>query len=315
MRCAWKIAIFLVLLGSASTPAAELPKPATPEAKIEALFTPGRDVLDIKLAVDAMADPSAGIAEGRAAIDGLAASLLPMAAGAQGSNAKLQVLRRFLYVSGPWNGGRPFSYDMSDPRGAKPVNRLLTHYVRARLGNCITMPMLAMILGRRIGLKLTLAVAPFHVFNKYTDDAGTVWNLEATSGLGFTRDAWYRLQLPMTDAAVAKGTYLRALSEDENVALMAMLIVEHDMAAKQPEAAIAAVNVILRHDPDNAIGLVWRGSANALRLRRDVFPLIQALGFLPPEMSAYAEALSANNLADFTAAEALGWTEQDGIKQ
>ena len=203
--------VLLALALSLSAAAGE--PPVLEEGRIEALFAPGRDLLDVKLAVDGMIDP-AGAAGGRAEVETLAAALQAMAAGAQGSNARLQVLRRFLNESGPWNGGRPFAYDMADPLGSNPASKRLTHYLRTRLGNCVTMPMLAVILGRRIGLKLTLAVAPSHVFVKYTDDAGRVWNLEATSGLGFTRDVWYRRNLPMTDAAVAKGTYLRALSED-----------------------------------------------------------------------------------------------------
>lgn len=137
---------------------------------------------------------------------------------------------------------------MADPLGRNPANKLLTRYIRTRLGNCVTMPLLATILGRRIGLKMTLAAAPLHVFVKYTDDSGTVWNLEATSGLGFTRDIWYRKELPMTDSAIGSGIYLRPLSEEENVALMATSLIEHDMKiTHRPENAIIIADVILRH--------------------------------------------------------------------
>ncbi|CAN5243709.1 transglutaminase family protein [soil metagenome] len=306
--------VFLALLGKFASPrSGELLSPSSTEAQIERLFAPGRDLLDIKLAVDAMVDPSITAPKGRAAFEALAAALKALSAEAKGSNAKLNVLRRFLTESGPWNGGRPFSYDMADPLGTNPANKLLARYIDTRLGNCVTMPMLAMLLGRRIGLTMTLAVAPSHVFVKYTDDAGAVWNLEATSGLGFTRDVWYRRNLPMTDAAVAKGTYLRALSDEENAALMATLLVEHHLAAKRPDEAIAAANVILRHAPRDAYVLAKRGSAYALKLRRDVIALYPDLGALPLDIRLYADGLYRNNQADFAAAEALGWTEREGI--
>ena len=308
-------AVLALAFLSAPPQAVEAPsQPPSLETQIEALFAPGRDLLDVKLTVDRMVEPSADPDEGRKAVDALAAELLPMAEGIKTSHGKLQVLRRFLYRSGPWNGYRPFSYDMTDTLGKNPVNKLLTHYVRTRLGNCVTMPILAMILGRRMGLKMTLAAAPFHIFVKYTDDDGKLWNLEATSGLGFTRDLWYRKELPMTDQALAKGIYLRPLSEEENAALMATFLIEHEMRAKQPENAIAAAGTILRHNPRDANLYLWRGSAYALILRRDVVARFPDPGSLPPEMRAYADALYYQNQVSFAQAEALGWTEQDGIK-
>ena len=204
---------------------------------------------------------------------------------------------------------------MADPLGRRLSSKRLGTYLETRRGNCVTMPMLVMILGRRIGLDMTLATAPHHVFVKFTDEQGKVWNLEATSGAGYTRDIWYRKNLAMTDQAVAKGTYLRALNDDQVKAVMATYLVEHFMAEKQPEQAIAAADVILRHHPGDAIMHVWRGSAFGLMLRRDVVARYADLGALPREVKAYADALYRNNVADFEAAEALGWTEQDGETQ
>lgn len=286
------------------------------EQRVEALLAPGRDFLDVKLTVDAIVKPSVTIGEGKAAVDELTAALLPMAKDARTAIEKLLVLRRFLYQTGPWNGFRPFAYDMKDPLGKNLSNKLLAHYIRTRLGNCVTMPMLALILGRRIGLKMTLALAPHHVFIKLTDDAGRVWNIEATSGLGSTREAWIRKELPMTDKAVQEGIYLRPLSETENAALVVTFLIERDMkAANRPEDAIATANVLLRHNPRDATALIWRGSAYHVFLKRNVIDVYSDLGALPSEIRAFADALYMNNQADFAAAEALGWTEWDGIKQ
>ncbi len=177
------------------------------------------------------------------------------------------------------------------------------------------MPMLALILGRRMGLKMTLAVAPLHVFIKFTDDAGKVWNLEATSGLGSTRDMWIRQELPMTDRAIEEGIYLRPLSEAENAGLAVRLLVEHEMQARRAENVIAATNIILRFNPRDAITRVWRGSAYSLKLRQEVVNVYPDLSRLPPDVKIYADALLQQNLADFAAVEALGWTELDGIKK
>jgi regulator of sirC expression with transglutaminase-like and TPR domain len=162
--------------------------PAQREAQIEALFAPGRSLEEVKLAVDGMVNPEQDASDIAAELDKLSRVLLPMVADAKGDHAKLKVLRQFIYENGPWNENRPFAYDLADPKGRTSENKLLGTYLRTRRGNCISMPILFAILGQRMGLKTTLAVAPFHMFVKFTDEAGKEWNLEPTSGGGYTRD-------------------------------------------------------------------------------------------------------------------------------
>jgi regulator of sirC expression with transglutaminase-like and TPR domain len=285
------------------------------EAQVEALFTPGRDLMDVKLAVDELVDPTSDVASVRAEIDKMAATLLSMAAAAHGDHEKLKVLRKFLYESGPWNGDRPFVYDMALTKGEKypnkPELKLLGYYTKTRLGNCVTMPILLAILGRRMGLKMTLALAPFHVFVKFTDETGKEWNIEATSGAGYTRDLWYRRELPMSDLAVSKGTYLRGLSEEETKAVLASLLVEQDMAVQNPDRVIVTASVILRHFPNLSSALLYRGSAYAQLIER--YNLI--LNDTPPEFGDIVRDFYRRNQQDFAAAEALGWTEKEGEKQ
>lgn len=285
------------------------------ETQLEALFAPGRDVLDVKLAIDAMLEPSARIDESRAAVNELSTTLLPWAKGARTSHDKLKVLRRFIYEAGPWNSYRPFVYDMADPSGKNPNNQMLTSYLQTRLGNCVTMPILVMILGRRLGLRMTLVDAPSHVFVKFTDDLGKEWNLEATSGAGYTRDVWYRQNISMKDEAVTNGTYLRALGDEEVKALMLSSLASKELKIGSPENAIVIANVMLRHAPRLVLGWLYRGSAYGKLLRRDITEPFPDLAFLPPDIRAYAETLYRQNLADFAQAEALGWTERDGVKQ
>jgi regulator of sirC expression with transglutaminase-like and TPR domain len=250
-------------------------------AQIEALFTPSRDMLDVKLAVDAMAGGTA--ADTKSDVDQMSAKLSAMTAGVQTSREKLKILRRFIYEPGAWNEAQAFAYDQSDPLGTKPANRHLAQYLKTRRGNCITMPVLFVVLGQRIGLTLTLSTAPFHVLVKYTDDDGAVWNLEATSGGGFTRDAWYRKELPMSDEAVTKGTFLKPLTAEQNTALIASFMVEHLMTTGRYEDAIVAADTILKHDPASTYVHVKRGSAYYLLLKRDVLDRYKLQSEMPLE--------------------------------
>ncbi len=281
-------------------------------AEVQDLFQERLDLLEVKLAVDHIVDPTTDLASSRATIDQMAADVLRMAGENAGSAQKLEALKRYLYESGEWNQHRPFTYDLGDPLGENPANRLLQRYLDTRQGNCITMPILFLALGQRLGLKMTLAQAPLHVFIKYTDDAGSTWNLEATSGGGFTRDLWYRQKLPMSDEAVANGTYLRALDHEEAVALIASFLVEHHLAEGQFEAAISTADVILQHSPDFAYLLVKKGSAYGSLLRRELAGKYPQASDIPPDLKAKADRWYGENLAAFAQAEALGWRPQDG---
>ncbi len=302
--------LFLIIMFTASPSAAMTYENKPLEAQIEALFVPGRDPLDVKIAIDQLSGGTAG--NTKIEVDHMTKALRGMTADAQTEREKLDSLKRFLYVAGWWNGGKAFVYDHADPKAQNPVNRLLGHYVETRLGNCVTMPVLFMILGKRIGLNMTLAQAPLHILVKYTDETSAIWNLEPTSGGGFTRDEWYRRTLPMSDEAISNGIYLRPLSDDESVAFMAVNIVEHFLKSGRPEDAIVTADILLRHNPRDAHLLAKRGSAFYLILKRDVIERYPHQSDLTPEIKAYGDELYAQNQAAFAAAESLGWRQSDG---
>jgi regulator of sirC expression with transglutaminase-like and TPR domain len=309
-------AVFLIFFVSAAQATDYRTAFADPtlEAKLEFLFASDRELSDIKFIVDQMADAEGDIAAARFSLDELTKRLREMAAGVRTSADKLKVLKRFIYEEGTWNHNRPFAYDMTDPLGTKPANRYLHNYLSSRRGNCVTMPILFVILGQRIGLNLTLAEAPLHILVKYTDDDGAVWNLEPTSGGGFARDAWYRKELPMTDRAVAEGTYLRALSSEEAVAMIVLQAAETHMRAGRYEQAVVAANVLLRHFPRFAHAMVVKGSSYTMIMRRDILANYAREIDMPPEVGAYADMLYFESQSAFARAEALGWTERDGLK-
>ncbi|HTU64676.1 MAG TPA: hypothetical protein VMF52_01895, partial [Steroidobacteraceae bacterium] len=174
-----------------------------------------------------------------------------------------------------------------------------------------SMPILYVILADRLGLKVAIAMAPSHLFVKATDPAtGRVFNLETTSGAHVTRDEWYREQLPMSDLAVEKGTYLRALTRRETVAVMAELLIEHYQQTGRPRAVIAAANEILGVFPDFADVLVARASAQG-RLLSEFQRKYASFEMIPPESRAEFQSLVAGNERDFARAHELGWQQPE----
>ncbi len=242
-----------------------------------------------------------------ATVEKMIATLPPEAAAS--SLERMKALRAFLYEPGWWNDQEALSpTTWTDPYGRKFGTQELTTYLSTRKGNCISMPILFLVLGERIGLNITLATAPLHAFVKWRDaESGQSWNLEATSGGGFTRDDWYRQTLPMTDEAVKNGVYLRALSRRETVALMATLVLEDLLLEERYEEAIAVADVLIEANPADAYALVKKGSAYYRILQRDILRPYPNQKDLPADKRGYAVELYRANQAAFAKAHALGW--------
>lgn len=276
------------------------------------------DFARAKLAVDRLIDPNIDANHVLAEIDHMVATINKMLATlppqeASTSVAKLKALQSFLYRSGQWNGGRQFHYDMDDPLGQNPAHMLLVHYLATREGNCVSMPILFVILGERLGLDVTLSAAPLHVLVKYTHSDGVTYNLEATSGAGFTRDDWYRRNMPMTDEAIANGVYLKVLSRREAYAVIATSAVEYLLDARRYEEAIALADVILDAYPANAHALVKKGTGYYRVLQRDIISKYPNPSDTPPDAVNYANTLYRANQEAFASAEALGWREPTSL--
>ncbi|MER8583526.1 hypothetical protein NKG95_33480 [Mesorhizobium sp. M1423] len=273
------------------------------------------DFARAKLAVDKFVDPSIDKAAGIAEIDSMVVTLnkmldtLPPEA-ASSSMEKMKALRTFLYEGGWWNNGRQFEYDLSDPYGQKPGSQSLPNYLATRKGNCVSMPALFLILGKRLGLDVTLSTAPLHIFVKFTDDAtGRTWNLETTSGAGFTRDAWYRQKMPMTDEAITNGVYLKTLSQREALSIVATPILDDLIASGRYDEAVAVADVLIEAYPANAYTLVKKGTAYYRLLDANIIQKYPRQSDIPADTIAYANDLYRANREAFAKAEALGWRD------
>lgn len=287
-----------------------------PAAFVQALIAAPESEMDFaraKVAVDRFADPSLdGMATLReldrmvAVVRRMIATLPPEAARLDGE--RLQALRTFLYEPGWWNEDRPFSYDLTDPFGQRPGSQRLSAYLQSRNGNCVSMPILFAILGERIGLDVTLSTAPLHLFVKWTEHrSGKTYNLETTSGAGFTRDAWYRQKLPMTDEAIANGVYLKKLSRREALAVIATGVLDHLIATRRYDEAIDVADVLLDAYPAHAYALVKKGTAYYRMLEESFIRKNPKENDIPAGERGYAMRLQQGNQEAFDRAEALGW--------
>lgn len=288
-------------------------------ARIKAILKQPESELDfakIKLSIDKMIDPTIDVDAGLEKIDSIAIQIRGMLRNNPSSSKKLLALKRYLYEKGPWNGYEVFHYDFDDPRGTKISNKLLPNYLISKKGNCVSMPLLVIVLGQRLGLDVTASTAPEHVFVKYTDsDTGVTYNLEATSGASPTRDVWFRQQIPMTDEAIANGIYLQKLTKHETAAVMATTLAENFSARQEPEKMIAIADAVLPFYPKNVSLILAKGSAYSRLIRKHFISKYPIPKDIPAEKQPYFRHLSEQSEFWYAKAEALGWRQPDMLQE
>jgi regulator of sirC expression with transglutaminase-like and TPR domain len=272
---------------------------------------------DAKLAIDSFVDPSVDTEAALAEIDAIVATVRRMLATIPSAEAaksieKLRALQTFLYEPGWWNESNPFEYDFSVADGQNVTLQSLPRYLGTRRGNCVSMPILFLILGERLGLDVTLSTAPLHVFVKWTDDAtGRTYSFEATSGK-FAPDVFYRYADPsLTDLAVANGVYLKTLSRREALAVIATTALDSLFVTKRYEEAIAVADVLLEAYPAHAYALAKKSAAYSLLLEKNVFRAYPDPDDIPRDLIPYANALWLAQKEALDQALALGWREPE----
>lgn len=299
--------IFLVLFAfflSATTALSDI------RADVRELFSREKDDFDfarLKIEVGRMIDPSINVDAQLSQIDQMVATIRTMLPPNATSWDKVETIRRYIYQAGAWNDGRAFSYDHDDPYGLDVRNKLLSGYIQDRRGNCITMPFLFIILGQRLGLDVTPAMAPLHVFVKFTDDQGVAHNLEATSGAGRARDQHYRDLLPITDAAISNGVFLTPLDAEQSVAVIAAVIVEELIAQERYHDAMAVADILIEHYPMFAYIMVKKATASYYLLKTNFHDKYPTAAEVPEDQRPYLAYLQRVNQGMFDRAESLGW--------
>jgi regulator of sirC expression with transglutaminase-like and TPR domain len=116
----------------------------------------------------------------------------------------------------PFNDGE---YDGRDSRNLF-IHGLLTDFG----GSCVTMPLMYVALGRRLGYPLHLVATRDHYFVRW-EGQGERFNVEATApGFALRNDAHFR-EWPkhVTDQEVARGIYLKNLTRRDELAAMVFM--------------------------------------------------------------------------------------------
>lgn len=273
---------------------------ATPEAEL--------DLAKAKLTIDRLIDPDVNVSRTLVQLDAMAAQVKAQLPPGANRRTKLVTLMTYLYQPDPSSGQPPFSYDLDDPFGKNINNKLLTTYLNTRKGNCVSMPVLFVILAQKIGLDATLSTAPEHVLAKFRDDDGQMVNVENTS-VGTKSDSSYARDMNITAGALTNGIFLRRLSKRESVVVMIGTLMEFYGQQDQQARRIAVADLGLRADPKNVEAMLQKGGAYYRLLKQQYLDKYPTPAQIPPEQRQNFETLARNHLLWFNKAEALGWRE------
>ncbi len=291
-------------------------------AKIHPEFKPIRDALarseaDIdlirsRLLIERFFDEKINVEDNIRMIDDLVAQIKQVPLYGDTVEGKLNGIRQYLYTSGQWNDYKPYHYDFDDPLGtSKPENSQLSHYLKTRKGNCVSMPLLVLALGERLGLDMSLAFSPLHLLVRLQHE-GHFYNFEATSG-GILPDSFYVKEHGITPEALENGIYLRSLTKKEAVAALMERLAKHYSNRSQNNSdfdrAFELTSLMLEQDPKNITAMLIRGNTWRHILNRDLKAFEQKKVRLTPPVKNHFEALLSRNLQWYEKAELLGWRE------
>jgi regulator of sirC expression with transglutaminase-like and TPR domain len=276
---------------------------AQPEASI--------DLAQAEVTIEKMVDPKADEKATLKQLDDLAEAIkarFPQG-DATDKEIKAGLLLNSLKYPGPWNDNQPFHYDLDDPMGSNPNHKLLSYYLATRKGNCVSMPVLFVVLSQKLGLEATLSNAPTHEFARLRKDDGTWLNVEATS-FGTKSDLHYQQELGITDRAIQTGIYLHTLSKKQDILVMVGTLEQYYRHNRSPDEQLGLTTLVLMTDPKDVDGWLWRGDAYARLIEDKFIKKYGSVENIPPSEQENYVILHTNNLRMFERAEALGWVEE-----
>ncbi|CAM3960306.1 Regulator of sirC expression with transglutaminase-like and TPR domain [Paracidovorax anthurii] len=272
------------------------------------------DLARVKLTIDHMIDPHIDVEGTLAQLDAMANEIRRLYPANASKQVAVETLRAYLHGPDPQRP-HPFRYDLDDPQGTKVSNKLIPTYLKTKKGNCVSMPVLFVILGQKLGIDVTLARAPRHFFVKYRDTRGRFLNLETTSG-GFPRmDSSYQRDTPMTTKALANGVYMRPLSRREAAAAMAETLRQHFFEQGQVPHGLAVASMMLEHAPDDAETMVNQSYGYWLLEKKNFQAKYPNPNTIPHGLRPYLRDLQEKQAFWRSKAEALGWHEPDPSRE
>jgi len=277
--------------------------------EIKYILAQPNDQVDLgysRFLIESLLYPHINIEENLQKLDEIVFTIQHMPEFGSSPEEKLGTTLRYLYTPGHWNNYHAYHYDLNDPFGTKlPKNKSVAHYLKTKKGNCVSMPLLLVILAERLGVRVHLSLAPLHIFVRYTDAGGLVTNIETTSGTLLT-DQQYVDAFSIPQEALDHNIYLQNLTKRQAIAAMLIEVGRQQLHTGHYNKGHDLADFILQQYPKLVDAQLLKGSLYAQQLNSE---LNIAQRPLNTKTRAHLDSLLLQNLAWFEKAESLGWRE------
>jgi regulator of sirC expression with transglutaminase-like and TPR domain len=215
------------------------------------------DLAVAKVTVDQMVDSEVDKDAVLRQLDQMASEVRATFTPFMSNSDRFWALYTYLYQPPALSGRLPFRYNFEDD--TNPRAKLLSVYLSTHKGNCISMPLLFVILGQKLNIPVAISTAPAHLYVKFKGNDGQWQGFEATSGSRADDDRWRALFPRLTRAAIDNGIYLQPLSKRETVAVIAESLLEHYQiqdTLDSNEAQVKLGFLLLDYYPKNVVAMV-----------------------------------------------------------
>ncbi len=177
---------------------------------------------------------------------------------------------KILWLCSDVNAVFKIDYDLADFDAYEPSNLFLNGLVDRKLGTCISMPMLYVALGWRLGYPIKAVPVPTHVFARW-DDGQTRINIEATGYGADLPDPFYAAEYFVSARCKERGAYLASLTPRQTLAELLLSRADYwqrrgDLRRRLEDALQA--NILY---PDCPLAIAQLADAWAARERQDNF--------------------------------------------
>jgi hypothetical protein len=180
-----------------------------------------------------------------------------------GDMVRFMMTKMYQFDPGEWNNGNIFSYDLDDPLGEDPRNKLLSTYMNTRKGNCVSMPTLFLALMERVNPNIPFhgVSVPMHLFCRLHErETGKIWNVEPTSGGHSNRDVWYIEGMNVPQFAIDSGTYLTDMTKREFVTELISILANKCRSEANYDKGLEYTDLMLKLNPKSTSGFVLKGA-------------------------------------------------------
>jgi len=209
------------------------------------------DIATVQFTIDKLIDPSVDINENQKEIDRIVSKLHLLADGKQPG---LDEIKHYLYKQGPWNDFESYRYNHETAFSYTAQSASLSRYLATKRGDCVSMPLLVYILGRRLGWYFSMSSAPDHTFVRVKTTSGT-YCFEATGKGTLYTEKDYQALFKLNKQAQENKIYFQDLSNKEVGSKLLTQLVYFYTIRNEFKKALRACNLAIKYYPKNAAAL------------------------------------------------------------